>query len=783
MSTDPLPPAGEPPAPTPEDEELARVLDGYLAELEAGRPADPAALLARHPRIADRLRSCLSSLQVVEQALPDLSPAAPPLPLPQLSDFRILREIGRGGMGIVYEAEQLSLNRRVALKVLPFAAALDPRHLQRFRHEAQAAAHLHHTNIVPIFTIGCERGIHYYSMQYIEGRTVADLIAEQSRGQEPGAGGRGENERELRPGRAGGTTVEERAHADATPAFGHRPTASDPRSPAPSPRPPLHRTVAQLGVQAAEALEHAHEVGVIHRDIKPANLLLDARGHLWVTDFGLARIQGDIGLTLSGDLVGTLRYMAPEQALAKRGVVDHRADIYSLGITLYELLTLRPAFDGRDRRELLQQIAFEEPVPPRRLNPAIPADLETIVLKATAKEPAERYATAQELADDLRRFLEHRPILARRPGLVERAAKWARRHRPIVAAAVVVLVLAVIGLACSTVLIAREQRRTRAAYEAEARQRALAEENFRQAREAVDFFVLVSEQELADLPEAQEVRRKMLQAAVDYYQSFIDQHAADPNIAADLAASQLHVAAILEQIGSPSAAEQAIERARAFHEKLVRDNPSVPEFTTGLFSLYLLGSPPGGPFRLLVQKSVQQELKLPEEQAQRVGKLAQQRRELWTLRPDEWRQRIEELTREEKAVMDALQPEQTRRLFQIALQQRGPHALGDPDVAEALQLSPTQRNRIRSILEEARRGRGGPPPRGGGPAFGGPPFGDGWRRPDQPDRGMSDRLLQVLSPEQRKRWDEMVGVPFKGEIHWEGPPFRPPPPDHRRGPR
>src|SRR5262249_19092068 len=143
MSAEPLPPAREPLASTAEDEELAHVLDHYLAELEAGRPTDPATLFAQHPTIADRLRSCLSSLQVVEQALSDLpSATAQPLPPPQLSDFRILREIGRGGMGIVYEAEQLSLNRRVALKVLPFAAALDPRHLQRFRHEAQAAAHL-----------------------------------------------------------------------------------------------------------------------------------------------------------------------------------------------------------------------------------------------------------------------------------------------------------------------------------------------------------------------------------------------------------------------------------------------------------------------------------------------------------------------------------------------------------------------------------------------------------------------------------------------------------------
>src|SRR5262249_1437292 len=158
---------------------------------------------------------------------------------------------------------------------------------------------------------------------------------------------------------------------------------------------------------------------VVHRDIKPANLLVDGRGNLWVTDFGLAHCQSQAGLTMTGDLVGTLRYMSPEQALAKRVPVDHRTDIYSLGVTLYELLTLEPAFGGRDRQELLRQIAFDEPRRPCRLNKAIPAELETITLKAIAKSPSERYSTAQELADDLRRFLEDKPIRAKRPTLFQ----------------------------------------------------------------------------------------------------------------------------------------------------------------------------------------------------------------------------------------------------------------------------------------------------------------------------------------------------------------------------
>jgi WD40 repeat protein len=217
--------------------------------------------------------------------------------------------------------------------------------------------------------------------------------------------------------------------------------------------PAFFRTVAHLGVQAAEALEHAHAKGIIHRDIKPANLLIDVSGNLWITDFGLARMLSEAGLTMTGDLVGTLRYMSPEQALAKRVPVDHRTDIYSLGVTLYEMLTLRPAYDGRDRQEVMQQIAFEESHPPRRFIKAIPVELETIVRKAIVKNPAERYATAQELADDLRRFLDDKPIRAKKPTLRDWTRKWARRHQGVVVTGIAGLVIAVGILAVSTLLI------------------------------------------------------------------------------------------------------------------------------------------------------------------------------------------------------------------------------------------------------------------------------------------------------------------------------------------
>jgi hypothetical protein len=327
-------------------------------------------------------------------------------------------------MGVVYEAVQRSLNRRVALKVLPFAAALDARQLQRFKTEAQAAACLHHPHIVPVFGVGCERGVHYYAMQLIDGQTLAALVAGLRL-----ANGRPE------PSESTSTVP----HRPVTPA----PAAdTSPRAPGSTEQAPLDRShfrrVAELGMQAAEALEHAHAFGIVHRDIKPGNLLVDGRGSLCVTDFGLAQIQSDARLTTTGDLVGTLRYMSPEQGLGKRVVVDHRTDIYSMGATLYELLTLEPVFSGSGRQEVLRQIAFDEPRPLRQLNRSLPVELETIVLKALEKNPTDRYATAKELADDLRRFLADEPIRARPAGLLRQARKWVKR-RPALSTAVVLL--------------------------------------------------------------------------------------------------------------------------------------------------------------------------------------------------------------------------------------------------------------------------------------------------------------------------------------------------------
>jgi serine/threonine protein kinase len=488
--------------PRPDDPRVLEAVEEYLAAQRAGRRPDRAAFLARHAEVAAALAECLDGLDFIQGAAPRLHDVAGgssagatggPAPAPVegvLGDFRLLRQVGRGGMGVVYEARQISLGRRVALKVLPFAAALDERQLRRFKNEAQAAAQLQHPHIVPVHAVGCERGVYYYAMQFIDGRTLAELITDLRQQARQGA----DTEAVARgPGRAGaqgspagsstgpclppasssqappGPAVPPYVppYAPLGPAAGAPPADGAPRTTAAlvtecaTGIAAFFRTAARLGVQAAEALEHAHGQDIIHRDVKPGNLMVDGRGRLWVTDFGLAHVRGQASLTMSGDLLGTLRYMSPEQALAGRVPIDHRADIYSLGATLYELLTLEPAFPGKDRQELLRQVAFEEPRPPRKSNRAIPAELETVVLKAMAKSPADRYATAQELADDLRRFLDDRPILARPPTLAQRARKLARRHPGVTVTAalftVALLALAVVGLTINNVLLDRER--------------------------------------------------------------------------------------------------------------------------------------------------------------------------------------------------------------------------------------------------------------------------------------------------------------------------------------
>lgn len=381
-----------------------------------------------------------------------------------LGDFQLQYEIGRGGMGVVYAAMQVSLNRRVAVKVLPSSSMSDSRHLRRFQNESRAAASLHHPHIVPVFAVGSDRGVNFFAMQLIDGQTLSQRIK---------SIGSSEFSR----------TVMSRSTGDSSVVSQSAPTGSATLPVPPNPTAlsiEQYREIARQGMQVAQALEHAHSIGIVHRDIKPSNLLIDRAGKMWVTDFGLARIANDLSMTMTGDVLGTLRYMSPEQALAKHGLVDHRTDIYSLGVTLYELLTLRPAIDGKDRGEILHKLAFEEPPEPRRINPHIPLDLETIVLKAIAKEPHLRYQSAEEFADDLRRFADDQPIKARRQTRWQSFVRWQRRNRALSAA----LALTIAVIIVANLLITWKWREERLAHSDARLAENSAKRSERQAREA-----------------------------------------------------------------------------------------------------------------------------------------------------------------------------------------------------------------------------------------------------------------------------------------------------------
>jgi len=439
----------------------------------------------RFPHLAQEIRDLFPALELLEQFRPAVGemtvddagpkPSKSGLNLEQLGDYRILRELGRGGMGVVYEAEQLSLGRRVAIKVLPGRAFGDTS-LNRFLREAKAAAGLHHSNIVPVFGVGEDQGLHYYVMQYIIGLGMDQVLVELRRmeGREAVArsstqgpasatawqmaqslvggikSGDPPHPQPLSPGGARGATVEAAsASAISTSMTSNTET-----------RNVYWQSVAKIGKQVADALAYAHAKGTVHRDIKPSNLILDDKGTVWVTDFGLAKATADTeNLTHAGDIVGTLRYMAPERF---EGKSDVRGDLFSLGITLFEMLTLQPAYEASDRESLLEQIRTADPPRPRKIRPSIPRDLETIVLKAIDRDPERRYQTGAELADDLQRFLEDRPIQARRVASTEHVWRWAKRN-PLVATltgfVAILLVMMTLGATGMNVLL-RDERNT-----------------------------------------------------------------------------------------------------------------------------------------------------------------------------------------------------------------------------------------------------------------------------------------------------------------------------------
>jgi len=458
-------------------------------------------------------------------------------------DYEIIREIARGGMGVVFQARQSSLNRPVALKMILAGQLADETDIRRFHTEAEAAANLDHPGIVPIYEVGQHDGQHYFSMGFVEGQSLSQRISS---------------------------------------------------GPLPA------REAAELVRRVADAIQYAHERGVIHRDLKPANILLDKSGNPRVTDFGLAKkVQSDSGLTGSGQIMGTPSYMPPEQAGGKRGEIGPPADVYALGATLYCLISGKPPFQAATVMDTVLQVIGDEPVAPRRLNPSIPRDLETICLKCLEKDPARRYASAAALGEDLRRFLANEPISARPVRLPERAWRWSRRNPLAAALITLVVLLTTAGTATITALWIRSETQRRAAVAAglraersreeavaasqraeNSRQEAVAagqraEANAATARRAVnDYLDRITTSPQLQRPGLSGLRRDLLTRALSYYENLLQESAADPGLRAEAAGAQERAAMILSELGDTSKALAASQRAVALNEQLVRDQPN-----------------------------------------------------------------------------------------------------------------------------------------------------------------------------------------------------------------
>ena len=456
-------------------EPLEKLAEEFVERLRRGEAVSVEDYTVRHPKLAEEIRKLFPTLVAMEHVGDRARDTVASgerrqesqEQLRRVGEYEIVREIGRGGMGIVYEAEQPSLGRRVALKVLPAHRLGDRRHAERFEREVRAAARLRHPRIVPVYATGSDGGIPYFAMQYVPGRCLQEVLADVQK---------------LRRDRVGDAllvnvvgpdsfpvgTSEAAVAAESTTAAGGAGEAArsesknatthveDDPSTTSRRRPLYYRNVAEMVIGLTEALDYAHTEGVLHRDIKPSNILLEAGGNVWLTDFGLAKDDSSDDLTRTGEVLGTLRYLAPERL---RGWCDPRSDVYSLGLTLFELVTLEAAFPGADQAGVVRAIEEREPPRPRQLDRDVPRDLETIILKAIEKAPERRYQTMRELGDDLRRFVNGEPVRARRASLWDRGAKWVRRHQGVSILLVVLLLVAAAGATASTFFVLREARR------------------------------------------------------------------------------------------------------------------------------------------------------------------------------------------------------------------------------------------------------------------------------------------------------------------------------------
>ena len=583
--------------PVDREKDLGDLTEELVECVRRGDSVDLEEYAAKHPHLAEDLFEIAPAVLAMEGLRRDLSPPdvdghtlrGPALE--QLGDYRIIREIGRGGMGIVYEAEQCSLGRPVALKVVPRVGASSSVQSVRFRREAETVSRLHHTNIVPVFDVGTDEGFDFFAMQLIHGAGLNDVIDEL---RAPGRAGSGDPtatssdaglsaSEAVRAIRAGGVGQ----------LRGRTPGASGVD---------YWRCVARIALQVAEALEYAHSQNICHRDIKPANLILDANGIIWVTDFGIAKIGNRETVTEAGSFIGTLQYAPPEQL---SGQFDARSDVYSLGLTLYELATLEPAFDARDQVALIRQVGESSITAPRLVRPDIPRDLETIITRATARDAAQRYQSGAALAEDLDRFLHDRPLNARRITAIERLWRVCRRNQTLTVVSLVAVAAVLAALIGGWISTSRALDRERAQARRVAVAKREAESSLveavnegRRAESNLDLSLLMandvfssimggdrSPHDLTMLPDAigdgrmteppSEREVELLERILLFYHRFAADNASNEKLAVETARATRRVGDIQSRIGHLAEARAAYERAIKLFERLP-PNPAAP---------------------------------------------------------------------------------------------------------------------------------------------------------------------------------------------------------------
>jgi serine/threonine-protein kinase len=481
--------------------------------------------------------------------------------VPEARDrYTLSRLHATGGIGRVWLARDGSLGRDVALKELRPERVANPAVLGRFVQEAQITGQLEHPGIVPIYEVGKrpEDEAPFYTMRFIRGRSLSEAIKA--------------FHQKRRAGEAGPLEQRELLHAF-------------------------------LGV--CHAVAYAHSRGVIHRDLKGGNVVLGDFGEVIVLDWGLAKVLGAAesaspplvlptaeahGETLQGQVLGTPAYMAPEQAEGRLDRINQRSDVYSLGAILYEVLTGQTPFAGSDTQEVLRHVIHDPPVRPRVLDPRVAPALEAVCLKALAKRPEDRYASATAVADEIRHWLADEPVSAWREPVPIRLARWGRRHKPWVASAAALAGAAIVALAVGTALLGQANVRTEQQRAEAQRQRDLANANFDKARQAVDdYFTEVSENKLLEtpLPGMQPLRKELLESALKYYRDFAREHRDDRNLQVELARAQARVGRITEDVGTMPDAHKAYQESRTLWEQVVRDHPGEPAHERELAQCYV----------------------------------------------------------------------------------------------------------------------------------------------------------------------------------------------------